>query len=585
MLLVGAPVPPVDAAPAAGGGRFVTTWTGGTATLCLYGDVDVTIDWGDGTAPQQVTGSRDPASVGPVTHTFSGSASSRQVTTTGTFERLGCPDTPGALAGLVSVDEWGATGTTDLSSAFFGTHELRTVAEPPGTVTDMSEMFAVSAFNQPIGGWDTTGVTDMRSMFSNSSFNQPIGAWDTSSVTDLGRMFLNSPFNQPIGGWDTSSVTDLDLTFSSSPFNQPLGSWDTSSVTNMSSTFEYSSFNQPLDAWSTANVTDMSWMFADSAFNQPVGSWDTSNVTTMNGLFSGSPFNRSVGAWNTANVTDMSVMFADTPFNQPIDGWDTSNVTDMAAMFRGTPFDQPIGGWDTSQVTTMFGMFQYGAFDQPVGTWDTGNVTNMSYLFNRSAFDQPIGTWDTSKVVNTSWMFSEAASFDQPLGAWDTARVLDMNGMFNAAASFNQDLSSWCVPRIAAEPVGFDTGATSWTLPRPLWGTCAGVDVTGPAVEITSATSTDQVRVRGTATDPSGVARVLGAIMDRATGKWLRRDRTWGDYQRLPANLPDAGSTTSKWLLARRLPPGSYTIKIIAFDVPGHINPSPRPFRIVQVLP
>jgi surface protein len=536
MLLVGAPVPPVDAAPAPAGGRFVTTWTGGTATLCLYGDVDVTIDWGDGTALQTVSGNRDRASVAPITHTFAGSASSRQVTTTGTFERLGCQQGTGALLELRSVDEWGETGTTDLFSAFRGTIQLQAVAEPPHTVTDMSQMFLASRFNQPIGHWDTSGVTDMTRMFSYSEFNQPLGVWDTSQVTGMLGMFEGSPFNRPVGNWDIGQVTDL------------------------------------------------SWMFAATPFNQPVGNWNTSNVTNMKGVFSGTPFDQPVGGWDTARVTDMGAMFNDAPFSQPIGNWDTSNVTNMAAMFRNTTFDQPIGNWDTSNVTNMAAMFQNSSFDQPIGNWDTSQVTDMSWMFSGSSFDQPIGGWDTANVVDMSWMF-ESTPFNQSISNWDTANVVGMDDMFRNAASFNQDLASWCVPRIGAEPVGFDSGALAWTLPRPQWGTCGGVDTTGPAVRITSATSTDQVRVRGTATDPSGVARVLGAIMDRATGKWLRRDRTWGDYQRLPANLPDAGSTTSKWLLARRLPPGSYTIKIIAFDVPGHINPSPRPFRIVQVLP
>jgi hypothetical protein len=44
--------------------------------------------------------------------------------------------------------------------------------------------------------------------------------------------------------------------------------------------------------------------------------------------------------------------------------------------------------------------------------------------------------------------------------------------MFRDATSFNQDLSNWCVSLIASPPTGFDTGATSWSLSRPIWGTC-----------------------------------------------------------------------------------------------------------------
>jgi len=33
-------------------------------------------------------------------------------------------------------------------------------------------------------------------------------------------------------------------------------------------------------------------------------------------------------------------------------------------------------------------------------------------------------------------------------------------------------LSGWCVSNITTEPSSFDTGASSWALNRPAWGTC-----------------------------------------------------------------------------------------------------------------
>lgn len=200
-------------------------------------------------------------------------------------------------------------------------------------------------------------------------------------------------------------------------------------------------------------VTNMSVMFGDAlSFNGDLSSWDTSHVTNMSGMFSGaSSFNGDLSNWDTSNVTDMSFMFyGASSFNQYIGGWHTSNVTHMRGMFDGaSSFNQDIGDWDTSQVVSMESMF----YMAPV-------------------FDQYIGAWDTSKVIDLSEMFRGASSLNQDIGRWNTSKVINMVNMFWDATSFDQDLSGWCVESIPTQPEDFDTGATSWVLPRPVWGTC-----------------------------------------------------------------------------------------------------------------
>jgi len=69
-------------------------------------------------------------------------------------------------------------------------------------------------------------------------------------------------------------------------------------------------------------------------------------------------------------------------------------------------------------------------------------------------------------------MFSEATSFNQDISNWNISSALIINSMFSSTTSFNQDLSSWCVTNFTSEPTTFATGATAWTLPKPVWGTC-----------------------------------------------------------------------------------------------------------------
>lgn len=469
--------------------RFVTTWQGNQAVLHLYGDVDVTINWGDGTS-QSVSGVRNASTHGPVKHTFTGGAATHRVTVVGTFRRLGqlnTRDYADPPEGLLSVDEWGATDTRSAAQAFRGAVVLGAVAEPPPTVTNMAGMFQVSSFDKPIGTWDVSHVTDMSSMFSGTDFNRPLAAWDVSHVTDMSAMFEGTPFDRPLASWDVS------------------------------------------------HVTDMSFMFEGSDFNQPIGSWDVSDVT------------------------DLSEMFSVTRFNQPIGNWDVSKVTSMGGMFFRSVFDQPIGDWDVSSVTDMGVMFTQSGFDQPIGDWDVSSVTNMGAMFNRSLFNRPIGGWDVSAVRSMSAMFSEAFLF-------------------------NQDLSRWCVTSIPSEPDDFDFDASSWTAPRPVWGTCpSDDDTTRPTARFVSISGAGKLHVEAFATDDVGIDQVMVVVQDLATGRWLRRSGAWGAYQRLPANLTRPGSPSTGAWFNRSVPAGRYLVGLIASDTSGNTTARPRPFQKIRV--
>jgi surface protein len=437
---------------------FVTTWDtslgdGTTVTLALAGSVNAVIDWGDGSAAEHVT------TPGPHVHDYGvdGTYTVSVIGRVSTYNSFSNGGGPSQRNKLISVDNWGQLGFTNMKGAFGGCSNLVTV---PGTsegieaVTDMSSMFAwTSAFNGNIGGWDTSGVTDMVDMFKYASaFNQDIGGWDTSSAGDMSGMFRDaSAFNQDIGGWDTSGVTNMSGMFrDASAFNGNIGGWDTSGASNMYGMFRgASAFNQDIGGWDTSSAGNMYGMFYSAElFNQNIGGWDTSSVTNMGKMFrNASAFNQDIGGWDTSSAGNMNFMFAYAlSFNQDIGGWDTSSVAGMGFMFAGaSSFNETIGSWDTSSVTYMGWMFDgASSFNQDISGWVTSSVTEMRYMFyGASAFNQNIGGWDTSSAGDMRFMFYEASAFNGNIGGWDTSSVTNMYGMFRDASAFNETIGGW----------------------------------------------------------------------------------------------------------------------------------------------
>jgi surface protein len=392
--------------PAVGPASLSSLVAGFVYELGLFGDVNVDIDWGDGSRDDDVE------DAGPFAHTYVTSGQ-YTITVSGTLtgfgQEFGAQNVLRGAEYLTAVHSFGDIGIENLSNAFWGANNLIKVPRSlPATVTSMKAMFSgASKFDQPIGGWKTGEVLDMRFMFSGASkFDQPIGDWDTGKVINMGGMFrAATSFDQPIGGWNTSSVEDMSSMFSGA-----------------------------------------------SKFDRPIGGWDTSNVTFMKAMFLNARlFNQDLSLWHTDDVTSMEYMFGGAAkFDRPIGGWKTGSVVSMGLMFSGaTTFNQEIGDWDTGDVTTMEYMFAGAAkFDRPIGDWDTGNVVDMSGMFAGAAkFDRPIGDWDTSKVLNMSYMFYGASSFNQSLGSWNIDFVSNMaNMLVNSAlsvANYNATLIGW----------------------------------------------------------------------------------------------------------------------------------------------
>ena len=223
---------------------FITTWKTDNPGTSADNQITIptftgetynyTVDWGDGSSSNSVTGN--------ITHTYS-AIGTYTVSITGVFPRIHFISIDEKK--LLSVDQWGDNIWSSMEGAFSGSIYLDVLAEdvPNLTnVTSMSNMFdlcpnlkGTESFNQ----WDVSNVEQMNVLFAmSSSFNQDISNWDVSNVIEMGDMFFYTAFNQDISGWDVSSVTKMTSMFEGSSFDQNIGVWNVSNVANMDAIFQ-----------------------------------------------------------------------------------------------------------------------------------------------------------------------------------------------------------------------------------------------------------------------------------------------------------------------------------------------------------
>jgi hypothetical protein len=92
-----------------------------------------------------------------------------------------------------------------------------------------------------------------------------------------------------------------------------------------------------------------------------------------------------------------------------------------------------------------------------------------------------------------------------------------------------------------------------------------------------------RLKVSGWAHDDVAVAKVMVAIRNQRTGRWLRLNGSWGRYQLRPARMTAPGADRTGWWLKKWLRVGRYGVSVVVVDEAGHHNPAPRPWRVVRV--
>ena len=374
-------------------------------------------------------------------------------------------------------------------------------------LTDMSYMFygcpALPASGPTLSTWDTSNVTDMSFMFwSDNVYDQEMRltielGWDTSSVTNMESMLPRQSYVDA-RTWDFSNVVNMDF-FASEESLIIVGRDVTVPIPNnwVGSDFQCRDVNSYLRRCWPGLINYNIMLYDECAYwtppmytvmvaNREITDYDlpmygSSNVPSDTKLELIDQYETSTRSaryvykgifpWNNSSGNDLFWL-------EDVLQFGYNKLEDGRVAFLNAPitsisaFDSP--DFSVSNLTNFDSMFSgCSNFIGDVTGWDTSNATSMASMFSGCAeFNDDITGWDVSNVQYMDSMFSGCSNFNQDISVWATASLISADSQFNQASSFNQDLSEWCVRGFASEPTDFSTGASSWTLPKPVWGTC-----------------------------------------------------------------------------------------------------------------
>ena len=397
--------------------KMITEWTIPAANTTIKlpaqssGDaaLNITVDWGDGSAEQTFT-TNFP------THTYA-NAGTYEIKVWGTCPKWG-------YAGGTSV-------TTTQNSDYYTYTQYLTKVKQFGELGAQRYGFAQCKNLTEVSGDNLVTnrtfekTTSMAYMFSRCSklTSLDVSSFDTSNVTDMAGMFdgCSSLTSLDVSNLDTQNVKDMCGMFvgCTKLTSLDVSNFDTSNVSNMAAIFSACSSLKSLNVsnFDTSNVTNMEGMFNEcrNLIDLDVSKFNTAKVTVMSAMFSGCSSLKSlnVSKFNTSNVTTMSIMFngCSALKNLDLSTFNTSNVTDMSHMFNSCRnlTSLNISNIDTSNVKYMYNMF-----------WGCSSLTSLD-----------VSNFDTSKVTSMEYMLRECSGLTNlNLSNFDTSKVTDMGGMF-----------------------------------------------------------------------------------------------------------------------------------------------------------
>lgn len=376
-------------------------WNGNNYVRLAPTGTAYTVDWGDGTAPENV------ASDVAVDHNFAWSGYSA-----GTLTSLG------HRQAMVTITPQGAGQfltfpmvTAKHASAAAGTSTglLDYEWSSPTCAIPNFDHFNNNAqphrYLQHVKAWSACTIRGYNTWFYQTIALQSVEGLELTSITTASQMFYNCTSLLTGPALSLASCTTTANLFSSCSRMVSTPTYDLGSVTTAQGMYSSCVALRSVGPMNTGNCTNFASVFDSCGRLTSLPALDTTKATTLNTAFRSCSSLVTFPTLNTPANLGLNNTFQGCTSMVTAPAMDTSKVTDMTSVFSGCTSLTSVPLYDTSKVTTASQMFQNCSSLRTIPLLDTSKVTVMSTMFLGCSALTAIPAFDLTACVTTTQMF------------------------------------------------------------------------------------------------------------------------------------------------------------------------------------
>ena len=256
----------------------------------------------------------------------------------------------------------------------------------------------------------------------------------TNLINSFYAMFSTCYSLQSVPVLSTAASSNFSVMFNNCYSLQSVPLFNTALGTNFNSMFNNCYSLQSVPLFNTALGTDLGSMFNSCYSLQSVPLFNTAAGTNFSNMFNTCYLLQSVPLFNTAAGTSFSGMFNTCTSLQSVPLFNTAAGTSFSSMFQTCYSLQSVPLFNTAAGTYFPSMFNTCRSLQSVPLFNTALGTDLGSMFQTCTSLQSVPLFNTALGTNLGSMFQTCTSL-QSVPLFNTAAGTNFSGMFNGCTS------------------------------------------------------------------------------------------------------------------------------------------------------